>query len=100
MVSGYDNKFEKKRSNVFLTVKSKVFQFNSQTMSYFVFLPDVNECFDGSLNDCNVNAECTNKNGSYTCNCNNGYYGDGISCQGKNHCFNVTGWMHVLHNTI
>ena len=35
------------------------------------------------MNDCHVNAECTNTNGSYTCNCNNGYDGDGISCQGK-----------------
>jgi len=32
------------------------------------------------LPDCDVNAQCTNTLGSYTCACNPGYYGNGKSC--------------------
>ncbi|XP_041347005.1 delta-like protein A [Gigantopelta aegis] len=39
---------------------------------------DVNECAE--QNPCNVNANCTNTYGSYTCTCRNGYYGDGKTC--------------------
>jgi len=41
----------------------------------------VNEC-TGS-NSCNANAMCTNNVGSYTCDCNPGYSGDGFTCDGK-----------------
>ncbi|XP_067945461.1 sushi, von Willebrand factor type A, EGF and pentraxin domain-containing protein 1-like [Watersipora subatra] len=33
--------------------------------------------------ECGVNAECTNSSGSYTCRCNEGYEGDGLTCLGK-----------------
>jgi uncharacterized repeat protein (TIGR02543 family) len=41
---------------------------------------DINECVSQALNFCNVNASCTNTIGSYTCSCNAGYIGDGITC--------------------
>ena len=45
-------------------------------------LLDIDECSSGS-HDCDVNANCTNSNGSYSCTCNEGYSGKGDSCQGK-----------------
>ena len=39
---------------------------------------DVNEC--GRDNDCDSNAMCINQEGSYDCNCKEGYRGDGFSC--------------------
>lgn len=41
---------------------------------------DINEC---SNNPCHSHAECKNTDGSYTCTCSDGYYGDGTSCTGK-----------------
>ena len=41
---------------------------------------DINECMSQALNSCSINASCNNTIGSYTCNCNAGYIGDGITC--------------------
>ena len=38
----------------------------------------INEC---SSNPCHTNAMCTDTSGSYTCSCNAGFSGDGITCQ-------------------
>ena len=46
------------------------------------FFPDVNECENGN-NSCHDNANCTNTIGSYTCSCNTGFSGDGITCNSK-----------------
>ena len=43
---------------------------------------DIDECGDGT-NSCDVNAECTNTDGSYTCSCSSRYTGDGMSCIGE-----------------
>lgn len=43
---------------------------------------DVNECDDDDSNDCNSNAMCINTEGSYQCQCNDGYTGDGTQCEG------------------
>lgn len=43
---------------------------------------DINECATGT-HDCSVDAVCNNIKGSYNCVCKPGYYGDGITCQGK-----------------
>ena len=43
---------------------------------------DVDECVDG-IHDCHSQAYCTNTVGSYTCTCNSGYQGDGITCLGN-----------------
>ena len=50
-----------------------LFNFNSSTA-------DIEEC---STNPCHVNAMCTDTSGSYTCTCNTGFTGDGVSCQSK-----------------
>ena len=42
---------------------------------------DINEC-DQNMHNCDVNAICMNTNGSFTCSCNDGYTGDGMTCTG------------------
>ena len=46
----------------------------------YQFHLDVNECLLNST--CDANATCNNTQGSYTCMCDSGYSGDGISCDG------------------
>ena len=50
------------------------------TLSITLML-DVDEC-QSNLDDCDVNAECSNTEGSYRCVCNLGYSGNGINCTG------------------
>ena len=40
---------------------------------------DADECTIGS-HDCDMSANCTNTEGSFTCQCITGYYGDGYNC--------------------
>ena len=40
---------------------------------------DIDECVS---NPCHPNATCANKNGTFTCECDTGYMGDGFTCQG------------------
>ena len=44
---------------------------------------DINECESNDSDNCDENAQCTNTNGSFTCTCNSGYSGDGVSCTSK-----------------
>jgi hypothetical protein len=56
-------------------------QSNLQIIFYtFYFIPDINECL--TISPCNGNATCNNTEGSYTCTCNTGYSGDGVTCDG------------------
>ncbi len=41
---------------------------------------DIDEC--STDDNCDPNAKCTNT-GSFTCTCNQGYSGDGVSCIGE-----------------
>jgi hypothetical protein len=50
---------------------------------------DVDECANGA-NNCDGNATCTNTPGSFSCACNNGYVGNGITCD-KPLCGNSNG---------
>ena len=43
---------------------------------------DVDECHDGT-DSCHATANCSNTVGSYSCNCDIGFTGDGITCTGK-----------------
>ena len=43
---------------------------------------DVDECKAASAY-CSINAACKNTMGSYSCECNVGFVGDGTSCLGK-----------------
>ena len=42
----------------------------------------MDEC-ERDANLCDKNALCTNTDGSYTCNCNDGYSGNGRNCSGN-----------------
>ena len=46
-----------------------------------LILPDVNEC--GAVDNCHLNAVCTNIVGSYTCDCAEGFTGNGYDCLGN-----------------
>ena len=59
-------------------------------------LSDINEC-SSSSHSCDVNAVCSNTEGSYTCSCKPGYLGDGKSCVGKFYFFSKN--MHVYRNS-
>ena len=53
-------------------------------VSYFVhveFFSDINECTIGTDN-CDARAVCTNIIGSFTCTCQTGYTGNGVTCTG------------------
>ena len=49
--------------------------------SDIIYYLDTNECSQSSR--CHANATCTNTEGSYTCTCDTGYSGDGLTCNGK-----------------
>ncbi|XP_072017070.1 neuropilin-1-like [Amphiura filiformis] len=48
-----------------------------------------NEC-TLSTDNCDANATCTNTVGSFTCACNVGYNGDGVTCTDDNECILLT----------
>ena len=56
--------------------------FTWYVQSYCSSIADVNEC---SLNNngCHQNATCSNTQGSFACNCNKGFSGNGTYCTGK-----------------
>lgn len=43
---------------------------------------DIDECAIDDEN-CDSDASCDNTPGNFTCNCNHGYFGDGITCMGE-----------------
>ena len=44
---------------------------------------ELDECSDPSFNDCHMNANCTDIPGSYVCDCELGYEGNGTFCESK-----------------
>ena len=57
----------------------------SYTVSQHVLLlvpTDVDEC-EQNQHNCHTNAACMNTVGSYTCQCNTGFQGDGRNCTGS-----------------
>ena len=53
-------------------------------ISIFELFIDNDECNgEGSSHNCDVHAVCTNTDGGFTCECNDGWSGDGVSCVGK-----------------
>ena len=51
---------------------------------------DINECASGTDN-CDTNAVCANTHGSFTCTCQSGYAGNGVSCDGIRTCRHTGG---------
>ena len=47
-------------------------------------LSDVDEC-EKETDNCNDNAECINTEWSFECECNEGFEGDGVNCDGMWH---------------
>jgi len=56
---------------------------SQQTKWSFLLLitPDIDECSDESR-VCDENAACANNEGSYSCTCNEGFTGNGTTCEG------------------
>ena len=65
--------------------------FDSIVHYCFNELTDFNEC--GTASNCDVNADCANTDGSYTCSCSSGYSGDGMSCTGKKQLYINTNFI-------
>jgi len=61
---------------------------------------DIDEC-ENEADNCHVNANCTNTIGSFTCQCKEGYMGNGITCDDIDECaINEGGCEHMCSNTI
>lgn len=52
------------------------------------FSLDLDECALGT-DSCSDQAQCTDTDGSYTCDCNPGFEGDGITCRSMSIACNV-----------
>ena len=48
----------------------------------FCFI-DVDECLTVDTNPCHSKANCINTAGTFSCECQSGYIGDGFICYGK-----------------
>ncbi len=48
--------------------------------------PGIDECADSTLNNCDINAICTDTADSYECTCKEGYTGDGETCTEDTSC--------------
>ncbi|XP_078594617.1 uncharacterized protein LOC144872403 isoform X2 [Branchiostoma floridae x Branchiostoma japonicum] len=58
------------------------------------FYGDVDECADGTDN-CHAQATCTNTDGSFTCDCTEGYSGNGVNCTDVDECADGTDNCHA-----
>ena len=43
------------------------------------FYLDIDECAE-QIDNCDENAQCTNRPGTFTCACNSGFSGNGVTC--------------------
>ena len=69
--------------------------FHFYAMIYIQYFSDINECALGT-HGCSANGFCTNTIGSYTCQCNTGYTGNGFTCIGTllQKCYYITILLH------
>lgn len=47
-----------------------------------ILSPDIDECIL-NIHNCHLNATCTDNDGSFTCQCDSGFSGDGLQCSGR-----------------
>ena len=55
--------------------------FSNDCIQWLCF-SDIDECVEGS-NDCIAEADCMNDEGTYHCDCKDGYTGNGSYCEGR-----------------
>ena len=68
----------------FYSALSNVYIHHCRTMSTsFILYADIDECELGT-HLCHSNANCSNTDGGYNCNCISGFSGNGTDCKGKN----------------
>lgn len=60
----------------------KSFALNVLIQDMNFLLPDVDEC-SLEKHECHADADCRNGNGTYHCECRDGYTGDGLNCTGN-----------------
>ena len=60
---------------------------------------DIDECIS-NLDNCDDNATCTNTEGGFDCECNDGYSGDGITCTPVDPCNNQCEDYETCNNGI
>ena len=70
---------------------------NKVSYILFTYIIDNNECLLATHN-CHNNATCFNTDGSFTCACNTGYSGNGVSCKGEGKLSRILnlGRTHVI----
>ncbi|XP_071845759.1 uncharacterized protein [Apostichopus japonicus] len=71
---------------------------------YSLSLDDSATCLDEdecelNTHNCDENAFCTNTEGSFQCNCTDGYYGDGFNCTDANECATLSPCHHFANCT-
>ena len=81
-----------------LFLHASPFRFVKNKIDYLVFLTflsnfftDIDEC-DKDPSVCHKNADCTNEPGTYSCECKDGFVGDGVDeCDGT--IFSFIHWL-------
>ena len=62
---------------------STLYRITDGNFTFIISILDIDECESLDSNNCDVNAMCTNTEGSYVCRCKRGYEGDGRFCIGN-----------------
>ena len=65
----------------------------------YPFCIDINECSE-VLHNCDMNANCSDTDGSFTCTCREGFEGDGISCNSKKDCLHRISELSNVYNNV
>ena len=60
---------------------------------------DIDECVE-TPGVCHPNATCINSNGAFSCQCNNGFKGDGEKCNGMKMLEVMKASMTLIHTLI